>query len=965
MAEPTYKQIINHTIIDDLDILGDLNEAYIPISKDQTPAVVDPTGKTGKLYNASIETIMTQQLNDKLKDNTHLGDMCYNAGLMDDPNFGLADGKTEYSLTTEPQYYNWLLLQPQNVKDKHLLNTTAQTFRLPNYQEKDIGRLNFHLLPSSFHYDHKYGGSGQQSTSNIITSPYLLKGFDDDLRKIDHNEFMNILINSNRYIQNFLKFDPNDEYSDLIRIFDNIQSPLTYSRGLASTWEELQLIGSPFQDSIGFLAPSSIYYQEGTAPFTYMEVDPLQYIYIRLRISKSYTTNNYVDKGLGEMNSGYRATKLNQAMTKRDVINELLNYELPLSFSINDIGKRVPYYPQAENNPTLIALDGTKYLIADYPNFDYLQFGFTNDGVYFWYSFLSLDIQLHIEGSFNYDKEHNGYIRIAVGAFPITFNSKLVYNFLQTPAGANLLVADGVGKDKDNFGFTILDASTYKIRMNTNNLIPNIGRIIYGGIGQITPSESGSFIISNGPTASLPITGGRYLLKIKSDYMVAKIQQVGVVEGAGDLKKDGSVPMDVGYFPTAEQDISTKKYVDIQNSGFVKSDRSVGLIDMGTPFSDEPTAMKDLLSDNIKIPQTVKNSKTDITLTEKLTSVDISIGDIDTRVSLIETSTTDLTPRIDSLESDNTSNQQDIQTLTDITNLHTQALNVQTNKITALEDTSLSKVTGLMDASYDITKITQPENIITLAYLEYSNNISGDLKSDRSVLLTGEGTFNTKQIASMDDLKDSNIIITDSSRVITTLDSKLIDIDNKITTLENTANAFKVAQSRRLVKPNADIITILGQGRLFPIDTFTPTTIAGYESDTFTIETLNGKKVIKEKMNNGVKTRHLNIRLSLGHTTTMANKKVELAVFLFRGGQTGLDDNSAIATGSSMLFYDTDTRGQSTNLLSVVVNGIDDKFVTEGFFIVLKSLNQSGTNPDNEKLIFSKGDILINIVNSN
>ena len=81
---------------------------------------------------------------------------------------------------------------------------------------------------------------------------------------------------------------------------------------------------------------------------------------------------------------------------------------------------------------------------------------------------------------------------------------------------------------------------------------------------------------------------------------------------------------------------------------------------------------------------------------------------------------------------------------------------------------------------------------------------------------------------------------------------------------------------------------------------------------------------------------------------------------MFRGSQTGLDDNSAIATGSSMLFYDTDARGQSTNLLSVVVNGVNDAFVSEGWFIVLKSLN-----PSADKLIFSKGDILINIVNSN
>lgn len=275
-------------------------------------------------------------------------------------------------------------------------------------------------------------------------------------------------------------------------------------------------------------------------------------------------------------------------------------------------------------------------------------------------------------------------------------------------------------------------------------------------------------------------------------------------------------------------------------------------------------------------------------------------------------------------------------------------------------DNSVSKITGIMDYSYDITKITQPRNIITLEYLENSNTFNGYIKKDRTIELTGTGTFNTKQITAMDDLKAENIIVTNSARVVTTLDSKLINMDSKITTLENKTNAFKVAQSRRLVKPNASIITVAGQSRVFPIDSFIPTTATGYETDTFTIETFNGKKVIKEKMENGVITRHLNIRLSLGHTTTMASKKVELAVFLFRGGQTGLDDNTAIATGSSMLFYDTDTRGQSSNLLSVVVNGVNDSFVTEGFFIVLKSLN-----PTAENLVFSKGDILINIVNSN
>ena len=44
---------------------------------------------------------------------------------------------------------------------------------------------------------------------------------------------------------------------------------------------------------------------------------------------------------------------------------------------------------------------------------------------------------------------------------------------------------------------------------------------------------------------------------------------IGGPGGGGDLKADGSVPMDTGYTPTNDQDISTKKYVDDKAGGIV------------------------------------------------------------------------------------------------------------------------------------------------------------------------------------------------------------------------------------------------------------------------------------------------------------------------------------------------------------------------------------------------------------
>ena len=688
----------------------------------------------------------------------------FSATLIEDLSWGLMDG-TQYTKEQKEDFYNWLLEQDSTTKQAFSLDTVAEKFILPNYTGLGLKVTNASGVKNTVGgvVNHKHTINFE---NEIQTTPAALIGVSDYfyLPPRSTPQGGNGNVNGNRCVLSLFY-----EGDNAITKIEAMENPKNTNN------QTLQDVPYPYFTGFCYIKMTN-----GVA------VDVVSSPYLK-------------SDGTVAMDLDYTPTDINDVATKRYIDNKFLNYEVPLSFSINDIGKRVPYYSNAENNPTLIALDGTKYLISDYPDFDYAtQEGFTNDGVYFWFANIELELksfQNYIQPSKEWFRLpfYSGRVKGQTMGGNFEFNSKMIYNFLNSPQGAKFLFAnDTLGENaKNNGGFTILDPAEYKIRANYNNYagtrdvdvlptsIINKYKQSYESIyvdgfgGAVTAYPFYSYIAGTGISAySLGFTGATGevgYLKIQPDYMVAKIQQVG--GGA---------------------------------SG------------------------------------------------------------------------------------------------------------------------------------------------------------SGDLKSDRSVLLTGEGTFNTKQTAAMDDLKDSNIIITDSARVITTLDSKLIDIDNKITTLESNANAFKVAQSRRLVKPNADIITILGQGRLFPIDTFIPTTIAGYESDTFTIETFNGKKVIKEKMNNGVKTRHLNIRLSLGHTTTMANKKVELAVFLFRGGQTGLDDNSAIATGSSMLFYDTDTRGQSTNLLSVVVNGIDDKFVTEGFFIVLKSLNQSG-----DSLVFSKGDILINIVNSN
>ena len=99
---------------------------------------------------------------------------------------------------------------------------------------------------------------------------------------------------------------------------------------------------------------------------------------------------------------------------------------------------------------------------------------------------------------------------------------------------------------------------------------------------------------------------------------------------------------------------------------------------------------------------------------------------------------------------------------------------------------SVNAYTGYMAHNYVPTIAT------SVATKEYVDANTGNLKSDRSVLLTGIGTFNTKQIVAMDDLKDSNIIVGTGAKTITTLDYKLSLVDQDINTINSNLGSVNV-----------------------------------------------------------------------------------------------------------------------------------------------------------------------------
>ena len=390
-------------------------------------------------------------------------------------------------------------------------------------------------------------------------------------------------------------------------------------------------------------SPLDTLYNTALSTIRYPSFPSLCYIKVLNQNSNIVATPFIKSNGSVSMDIDYEPTDFMDVATKKYIDNKFLNYEVPLSFSINDIGKKIPYYSNAETNPTLIALDGTKYLISDYLDFDYTQTGFSNDGVYFWFANIELEIKL-FQNEIQPSSEwavipfYNDRVKGHTLAGNFEFNSKMIYNFLNSPQGAEYLFDnDALGKNaKNNSGFTILDPVEYRIRANYNNwgifsdsiLPPNKNmykfKINTTSVSADLKNQNNIFYIetSSGinPTTNVffGATGELAYLKIKPDYMVAKIQQVGN-------------PI----------------------SGDLKSDRSVLLTGAGTFNTKQPTSMDDLKAENIIYSNVVavKGAKVIITLKDKLDETDSVVADNKTNITANTSAIADNTTAIADHES--------------------------------------------------------------------------------------------------------------------------------------------------------------------------------------------------------------------------------------------------------------------------------------------------------------------------
>jgi hypothetical protein len=252
---------------------------------------------------------------------------------------------------------------------------------------------------------------------------------------------------------------------------------------------------------------------------------------------------------------------------------------------------------------------------------------------------------------------------------------------------------------------------------------------------------------------------------------------------------------------------------------------------------------------------------------------------------------------------------------------------------------------------------------------------NGDLKSDRSVNLIGAGVFNSKQVTSMDDLKDSNIIVGNSARVITTLDSKLNQIDTNIDTINDNIGAVDITVLQTQTNTNTtDIATNLSLFNSYKnkINQFQEdwnrsniaSTVINSNPSALTNLTniISGAGVVKlqtKRNNNGealinnptlipitngwklpildMKVYKLDIRVGVtGSLSGTAGTARELIVYLRR-----MRDNSIATNGGVIKINDNNFNGRGTTLFSYVLTE-NDTFITNGFYIDL--LNNSGAN---------------------
>jgi hypothetical protein len=265
-------------------------------------------------------------------------------------------------------------------------------------------------------------------------------------------------------------------------------------------------------------------------------------------------------------------------------------------------------------------------------------------------------------------------------------------------------------------------------------------------------------------------------------------------------------------------------------------------------------------------------------------------------------------------------------------------------------ENSVNKHTGLMGDDYTIANITQPKNIITYEFMEVFAGISGYLKKDRSVTLTGKGTFNTKQTAAMDDLKDSNIIITDEARVVTTLKDKLDAMDTIITNLTNKLNDYdtkyrsftcKRVKSGLNVAINSSNTNLTNLTQYFrasqnPEITSFGSSISGLPLGAINlIEAGSGvNQGFRFPLIDGIVNSNLQFSIRVtGNITGNPATARELIVYLRR-----VSNNTIVANGGIIKVNDNNFSAR-TVIVPSFIQGANDPFYTGGFYLDL--LNKS------------------------
>lgn len=149
---------------------------------------------------------------------------------------------------------------------------------------------------------------------------------------------------------------------------------------------------------------------------------------------------------------------------------------------------------------------------------------------------------------------------------------------------------------------------------------------------------------------------------------------------------------------------------------------------------------------------------------------------------------------------------------------------------------------------------------------------------------------------------------------------------------------------RKLVRTQTTNLSIAGNSSKRILDDVVIDTSSPYfDSTSFTLEGTTNK-VIKEKDDD---YKELAIAVTLAHTGNMNATKLE--VQLWRNTPTP----TLVRLGNQLDFNDADTRGNTSQILTFKA-GLDDPYVTNGYYIILRNLTGTG-------LTYSKVDILITV----